>query len=161
VRRLIVISAAPLAPDADKTVFERRVLHPLLHRFFGGGYADMGRMEQLLAESDRDWTIFRPPRLTDKPAAGHYRSAIAAHLPQARPRRRDAHRRRRAEPRRAHREHRHLNHGQLWLVTPRSALATRRATSARTRATSSPSSRRPGRRSCRWTTIRPGSDRPR
>lgn len=83
VRRLIAISAAPVAPDQQKNLLERRVLHPMLHRFFGGGYDDMRRMEDLLAASDRDWTVFRPPRLTNKPASGRYRTAVDAPLPRA------------------------------------------------------------------------------
>jgi putative NADH-flavin reductase len=39
-------------------------------------YADLKGMEQLVKESGIDWTIMRPPRLTDKPATGHYRFAI-------------------------------------------------------------------------------------
>lgn len=84
VRRFVAISAVPVAPDEQKNLFERRVLHPLLYRFFGGGYDDMRRMEDLLAASDRDWTVFRPPRLTNKLASGRYRTAVDAPLPRAR-----------------------------------------------------------------------------
>jgi putative NADH-flavin reductase len=80
VRRFVGLSAAPIAPDEHKTFVERRVLSPLLYRFFGGGYDDMNRMEALLAASDLDWTVFRPPRLTDKPGRGRYRSALDAPL---------------------------------------------------------------------------------
>jgi putative NADH-flavin reductase len=80
VHRVIAISAAPIAPDEHKTAIERRVLTPVLYRFFGGGYDDMHRMENLLTESDRDWTVFRPPRLTNKPRSGHYRTALDAPL---------------------------------------------------------------------------------
>lgn len=37
-------------------------------------YADFARMERLLGESGLDWTIVRPPRLTDGPATGFVRS---------------------------------------------------------------------------------------
>jgi len=40
----------------------------------------MKRMEAIVAASDRDWTIFRPPRLVDRPATGKYRTAIDAPL---------------------------------------------------------------------------------
>ena len=75
VRRFVGISAAPLASAADATRLEHAVLFPLLHRFFGGAYEDMRRMEALLAASDLDWTVLRPPRLTDKPTTGRYRTA--------------------------------------------------------------------------------------
>jgi putative NADH-flavin reductase len=80
VRRFVGLSAAPIAPDEHKTLVERRVLTPVLYRFFGGGYDDMHRMETLLTESDRDWTVFRPPRLTNKPRSGQYRTAVDAPL---------------------------------------------------------------------------------
>lgn len=37
-------------------------------------YADFGRMERMISASDLDWTIVRPPRLTDGPATGRVRS---------------------------------------------------------------------------------------
>lgn len=81
VRRIVAVSAVPVAPPA--TVLERRVVYPLLWRFFGGCYRDMATMENLLAEGDRDWTVFRPPRLTDRPATGRYRTAVDDVLPRA------------------------------------------------------------------------------
>lgn len=83
VRRFVGISAAPAAPDDHKNLFERRLLHPLLGHFFGGAYEDMRRMEQLLVDSDRDWTIFRPPRLTSRSASGRYRTAVDSRLSKA------------------------------------------------------------------------------
>jgi putative NADH-flavin reductase len=83
VTRFVGISASPVAPRSLKSPFERRVLHPLLYRFFGGGYHDMARMEQLLADSPLNWTIFRPPRLTNQPHTGRYRTAVDTRLPGA------------------------------------------------------------------------------
>ena len=40
-------------------------------------------METLVAASDRDWTVFRPPRLTHAAATGRYRIAVDAPLPRA------------------------------------------------------------------------------
>jgi putative NADH-flavin reductase len=37
-------------------------------------------MEDLLRASDLDWTIFRPPRLTNKPVTGRYRTALGRNL---------------------------------------------------------------------------------
>ena len=37
--------------------------------------------EDEIHASDLDWTIFRPPSLTDKPARGTYRTAIDRNLP--------------------------------------------------------------------------------
>jgi putative NADH-flavin reductase len=84
VRRFIAISATPAGPDDAKTEFDRRVAHPIVSLFFGGGYADMRRMEHLVAESQAEWTIFRPPRLTNGPLTGSYRTAVGTPLPRAR-----------------------------------------------------------------------------
>jgi putative NADH-flavin reductase len=75
IRRLAVISAAPAGPRAEQPLLERRVAMPLLERFFGGIYADMRRMEALLADArdGLDWIALRPPRLVPKPATGDYR----------------------------------------------------------------------------------------
>ncbi len=82
-RRFIGVSAVPAAPDEQKSPLSRYLVHPLLHRFFGGAYDDMRRMESLLGASDVDWTVFRPPRLTNGPATERYRIAIEAPLPRA------------------------------------------------------------------------------
>lgn len=74
-RRIVAVSAVPAAPDESKTFVERRMMHPLLHVFFGGSYDDMRRMEALLETSDADWTVLRPPRLTNGPAKGTFRES--------------------------------------------------------------------------------------
>jgi putative NADH-flavin reductase len=83
VRRIVGVTAIPAEPDEQKTFMERHVVHRLLHVFFGGGYEDMVRMEQLLRESELDWTIVRPPRLTDSQAREKYRKAIETRLSRA------------------------------------------------------------------------------
>jgi len=40
-------------------------------------------MEQLLQQSTADWTVMRPPRLTNGPATGRYRTALNEQLPRA------------------------------------------------------------------------------
>ena len=39
-------------------------------------YADLLRMEGIVKESALNWTIIRPPQLTDKPRTGKYRMAV-------------------------------------------------------------------------------------
>jgi putative NADH-flavin reductase len=75
VRRLVAISAAPLAPRSEATAPARLLVLPLLHRLFGATYADMRRMEDLLHASGAEWSVLRPPRLTNGPATGRYRTA--------------------------------------------------------------------------------------
>ena len=43
-------------------------------------YADQREMERLVKASGLDWTIIRPPRLTDKPVTGKYRFSINSFL---------------------------------------------------------------------------------
>jgi putative NADH-flavin reductase len=83
-RRFVGVSALPVTPRTEVGALERLLVYPLLDRFFGESYADMGRMEELLRRSDVDWTVVRPPRLTDGPATGRYRLAVGHHLRGAR-----------------------------------------------------------------------------
>lgn len=76
VKRLIAVSAAPLGIDAGDTLPSRLLMKPLLLAVFKNVYADMARMEEEIRTSDLDWTIIRPPRLTDKPPTGRYRTAL-------------------------------------------------------------------------------------
>jgi putative NADH-flavin reductase len=75
VKRLVAVSAAPLSIDAGDTLPSRLLFKPLLLALFKPVYADMRLMEEEIRASDLDWTIIRPPRLTDKPATGRYRTA--------------------------------------------------------------------------------------
>jgi len=43
-------------------------------------YADLARMEDVIRDSGLDWTVVRPPRLTDKPVTGAYRMAYGQNL---------------------------------------------------------------------------------
>jgi putative NADH-flavin reductase len=48
--------------------------------FFPRTVADASAMERIFAESELDWTMVRPPELTDKPYTGKYR-VREGHLP--------------------------------------------------------------------------------
>ncbi|MCD0445161.1 NAD(P)H-binding protein [Glycomyces sp. A-F 0318] len=85
-RRLVVLSAAPIGtvPTAARPDKPRhdpgdgpllRLLTPIVKRALAGHYADVAAMEDAVLDSGLDWTIVRPPRLTDKPAAGAWRTA--------------------------------------------------------------------------------------
>ena len=47
---------------------------------FGTVYPDLARMEDVLRDSGLDWTILRPPQLTDKPITGTYRTAFGQNV---------------------------------------------------------------------------------
>jgi len=87
VRRIVVVSAAPVgtvpsparpAPpryDPGDGFLMRHLLNPIVKVAFRANYADLAQMEDALRASDLDWTVVRPPRLTDKPLTGTYRMA--------------------------------------------------------------------------------------
>jgi putative NADH-flavin reductase len=77
-RRLICVSASGLDPGPGMV---RWLAKHLLWRLFRYAYTDMACMEAAVEASDLDWTIIRPPRLTDKPRTGQYQIAINEHLP--------------------------------------------------------------------------------
>ena len=75
VRRVIVESVAFL--------FKNSILPPayfLGRLLFPRTVADASAMERIFGESDLDWTMVRPPELTDKPYTGKYRMQ-EGHLP--------------------------------------------------------------------------------
>ncbi len=43
-------------------------------------YADLAMMEDIIRDSDLDWTVVRPPKLTDKPLTGTYRTASGQNI---------------------------------------------------------------------------------
>lgn len=73
-RRLVVVTSAGLTPPSgrdDPSWFER-VLSPLARKTFGRTvYDDMGRMEATVSATSLDWTIVRPPGLTNEPGTGY------------------------------------------------------------------------------------------
>ena len=75
VRRAIIVSTAFLFKDSivPPTYLFGRLLFP-------GVVIDASAMEQIMMQSGLDWTIVRPPQLTDKPFTGKYRVRIG-HLP--------------------------------------------------------------------------------
>ena len=68
VRRLVTVSGS-IVDDTGNGLFMHRLIKPLARRtFLRNVCADMRRAEELVHASTLDWTIFRPPRLTDKPS---------------------------------------------------------------------------------------------
>jgi putative NADH-flavin reductase len=79
--RLVVVSAAPVATDDHGTTLPYRLLFgPLLRTLLRGLYADMAIMEEAIRRSGVDWTILRPPWLSDGPRTGSYRQAKDSNL---------------------------------------------------------------------------------
>ncbi|MEV5968639.1 NAD(P)H-binding protein [Streptomyces sp. NPDC051921] len=83
-RRLLVVSAAPLGPvPAGQGVTDKAVL-AIINSVLKDVYADLREMEAELAASATDWTSVRPPKLTDKPVTGRYRSVVGGNPPRGR-----------------------------------------------------------------------------
>ena len=58
----------------------RHLLSPLITAALRGLYTDLALMEDILADSGLDWTVVRPPRLTNKAGTGAYRTAYGRNL---------------------------------------------------------------------------------
>ena len=92
VTRLAVVSAAaigtvptprnphPPKHDPGDGLVMRRLLNPAVKRVLAAGYADLAVMEEELRDTALEWTVVRPPRLTDKPLTGRYRVALDRNL---------------------------------------------------------------------------------
>jgi putative NADH-flavin reductase len=92
VRRIVAVSAAPVATvaspgrphpprrDPGDGFLMRHLVAPALVAALRDVYADLALMEDVLRDSGLDWTAVRPPRLTDRPPAGAYRTAIGRNL---------------------------------------------------------------------------------
>ncbi|GLW06837.1 NADH-flavin reductase [Microtetraspora sp. NBRC 13810] len=93
VRRIVVVSAAPIGTvpsparpkpprhDPGDNFVMRYLAGPIIKAALREHYADLARMEDVLRDSGLDWTVVRPPRLTDKPVSGSYRTALGQNLP--------------------------------------------------------------------------------
>jgi putative NADH-flavin reductase len=87
VRRLVVVSASPVSTvpspgrpnppkhDPGDGFLLRNLFVPLMKSLLRKHYVDLALMEDILRDSSLDWTVIRPPRLTDKPLTGVYRTA--------------------------------------------------------------------------------------
>jgi putative NADH-flavin reductase len=92
VGRIVVVSAAPIGTvpspgrpkpprhDPGDGFFMRHLFSHVAKTAFRKHYADLALMEDILRDSGLDWTVVRPPRLTDKPLTGSYRVAYGQNL---------------------------------------------------------------------------------
>jgi putative NADH-flavin reductase len=92
VHRILVVSAAPIGTvasparphpprhDPGDGLLMRNLAAPIVRAVFRDNYADLARMEDVLRDSELDWTAVRPPRLTRAPMTGRYRTALGRNL---------------------------------------------------------------------------------
>ncbi len=90
--RIVAISASPVGTvpspgrpnpprhDPGDGFLMRQVSVRIAKTLFGKVYPDLARMEDVLRDSGLDWTILRPPQLTDKPLTGTYRTAFGQNV---------------------------------------------------------------------------------
>jgi putative NADH-flavin reductase len=90
--RIIVVSAAPVSTtpspgrptppkhDPGEGFFTRNLTTPVIKTVLRKVYTDLALMEDALRASGLDWTAMRPPRLTNKPRTGVYRTAYGENL---------------------------------------------------------------------------------
>jgi putative NADH-flavin reductase len=76
VKRALFISASGLDVNPTHSFLIRFATKQILQRILRHMYADLIRMEGIIKKSNIDWTIIRPPRLTDQPVTGKYREAV-------------------------------------------------------------------------------------
>ena len=82
VRRFVAVSAVPVGPvPAGESFLNRRLLLPFIGRLLRDVYADLAAMEDEIRRSDTDWTVVRPPKLTDKALTGKYRIVVGGNVP--------------------------------------------------------------------------------
>src|SRR5579863_1862520 len=78
--RIICISAGAVIVPSKSSLIMQFVIRNILQRILKHMYSDMLVMERLLSESSLNWTVIRPPRLTNSKYTGKYRSTINEHL---------------------------------------------------------------------------------
>jgi putative NADH-flavin reductase len=80
VRRMLCISATGLDPGQW---LQHYLAKPLLWAILREMYTDLVRMEDIVKRSGVEWTIIRPPNMSDKPRTGRYQVSCNEHLPAA------------------------------------------------------------------------------
>ena len=76
VTRIICLSSVGVVIPPRSSLLVKLVTKYVLQPLFKYLYEDMLLMEAVLRESDLDWTVIRPPQLTDTKCTGHYRTTI-------------------------------------------------------------------------------------
>ncbi|HVX51164.1 MAG TPA: SDR family oxidoreductase [Chitinophagaceae bacterium] len=80
IKRVMCMSASALVISPKLPAFYRFVARYVVQKILKNPYSDLELMEKILEYSGTDWTIVRPPQLTNKPAKGNYRFAANSFL---------------------------------------------------------------------------------
>jgi putative NADH-flavin reductase len=73
VKRIVAIGSNGYVVEPRQSFFIHFILTPIVGRLFRHIWDDLMRMEDVLAESTLDWTVVRPPRLTNGKLTKKYR----------------------------------------------------------------------------------------
>ena len=72
--RIVAISAQPVGRGDDgPALWQRLILIPIIRLIYRKAYADLARMEAVLGASAAQWSVIRPPYLTDDPPTNAYK----------------------------------------------------------------------------------------
>ncbi|SEO12855.1 Putative NADH-flavin reductase [Mucilaginibacter gossypiicola] len=81
IKRLFLISASAIEISPVLPFYVRLIEKYIVQKLLKHMYADLHRMEALIKQSNNiDWTIIRPPQLTNQTVSGKYRIAIDTFL---------------------------------------------------------------------------------
>ncbi|WP_028776015.1 NAD(P)-dependent oxidoreductase [Shimazuella kribbensis] len=83
VNRFICLSSSGLEIPADLPFYQKWVIYSIIQPMYKYAYADMKQMEEIVKKSGVNWTIIRPPRLTNGPITTNYRTSLNKHLAKA------------------------------------------------------------------------------
>jgi putative NADH-flavin reductase len=82
-KRALFISASAVEISPVLPFYVRFVAKYIIQKILRHMYADLRTMEVTIKATSLDWTIIRPPQLTNGPVTGRYRSAVNAFLKNA------------------------------------------------------------------------------
>lgn len=74
VDRLVTLVGAGVEADDDPSSFGRTVMLTVMNWVAGEMLADAQRHTDLIRDTDLDWVVVRPPRLTNEPYSGDWRA---------------------------------------------------------------------------------------
>ncbi|QSS99502.1 SDR family oxidoreductase [Pontibacillus sp. ALD_SL1] len=76
ISRMICLSSGTIALPPDTPFLAKTFINLTIKQIYRNLYKDMERMERIVSGSNVDWTIIRPPRLTDGTKTLEYRVTI-------------------------------------------------------------------------------------
>jgi len=80
VNRLICLSSRAVDIPENAPLITKFIVNHILRRFFNYFFADMKLMENILCDSNLNWTLIRSPRLLNGLKTGNYRTSINEYL---------------------------------------------------------------------------------